>query len=222
MKDNLLENPADLLRDVRDNFIIEEDVESILNIDKRIDEMRNKSHQNTESKKIEVAKLSVQLESRNSKISELQAAMERIKAESEELASQHEIVDYVDELDELEKSIISLRCQLDERIVTFVKNERSMSNDLTLGSPNVPVTQIEGLAATTDDTAEIMNDPIARANILKLKLYRTMGLIIDEDTNQVIIETADNKVETLPLDDDLSDFFKTKYIWQRIQSRKVR
>lgn len=217
MNQDLLENPAELLREVRDNFIIQGDVESIGNIDRKINEIRKKTQDHNRDTRIEITKLGVQVETKNSKIEELEVDLGRIKEDSQELVDENEIIDYVNELDDLEKNIVSLRSQLDERIVKYVKEERSISKEALLDETDKPLN--ETLNIEEKDAIEIMSHPIVRANILKLKLYRSMGVIIDEDNNQVLIETVENKVDALPLDDDISDFFKTKYIWERIQSK---
>uniref|UniRef100_UPI0000D894C2 Hypothetical 24.6 kDa protein in ILV2-ADE17 intergenic region n=1 Tax=Saccharomyces cerevisiae TaxID=4932 RepID=UPI0000D894C2 len=57
----------------------------------------------------------------------------------------------------------------------------------------------------------------ANENILKLKLYRSLGVILDLENDQVLINRKnDGNIDILPLDNNLSDFYKTKYIWERL------
>lgn len=211
---DLLENPADLLREVRNNFMIEQDLNSLMNIDRKIEEIRSKSQEELRNKKIEISKLNIQLDTSTSKVDTLKTDLDRIKEESQELVGQNEIVDYVKELDELEQSIVSLRSQLDERIIQLVKSGRSSTDESSLDlSPKAVVIDHE-------EETEILNDPASRANLLKLRLYRSMGVVLDEDNNQVLVEGNDNAVDVLPLNDDLSDYFKTKFIWDRIKTKR--
>lgn len=194
----LLENPAELLRDVRENFIIQQDVDSIANIDGKIEEIRSLSQDKLKTKEADIRSLDSQLEKDKLLIDELTLKLNTFREESLELASQRQVVDYVKELDDLEQSIVLMRGQLDEKIVQLVKDSRDQQ---TKEFPEESV---------------ILSDPVARANILKLKLYRSLGVTIDEDNGQALIRGQGNDVDILPLDSDFSDFFKTKFVWEKI------
>ncbi|GCE97115.1 kinetochore-associated Ndc80 complex subunit spc24 [Zygosaccharomyces mellis] len=198
----LLENPAELLRQVRENFIIQDDVAAIEGIDEKLNQIRSQSRQKLNSKGNEIATLESQLEVENGLVNELNSSLEQMRQESQELASQKQIVDYVKELDELEQSIVSMRSELDEKIVKLVRDSRDQDSPESSGE------------------SELLQDPVAKANILKLKLYRSMGVIIDEENDQVLIKDSNNEVDVLPIDGDLSDFFKTKFIWEKISKAK--
>lgn len=210
----LLENPADLLKEVRENFMIEQDVNSLINIDRKIEEIQSRSQEELRSKKTDISKLHIQLDTSTSKVDALKTDLDRIKDESQELVGQNEVVDYVKELDELEQSIVSLRSQLDERIVHLVRSGRSSTGGSSLDQSPIAV------VIDPEEEIEIINNPASRANLLKLKLYRSMGVVLDEDNNQVLIEGNDNAIDVLPLNDDISDFFKTKFIWDRIKTKR--
>ncbi|CAR29925.1 hypothetical protein ZYGR_0AD06160 [Zygosaccharomyces rouxii] len=198
----LLENPAELLRQVRENFIIQEDVAAIGGIDEKLDQIQAQSRQKLASKEGEISTLESQLKTENDQVNELTTSLDRVRQESQELASQRQIVDYVKELDELEQSIVSMRSELDEKIVKLVKDTRDQDS------------------SESPDESQLLQDPVARANILKLKLYRSMGVIIDQENGQVLIKDPNNDVDILPIDSDLSDFFKTKFIWEKISKSK--
>lgn len=194
----LLENPAELLRDVRENFIIQQDVDSIANIDGKIEEIRSLSQDKLKTKESDIRSLDSQLEKDKLLIDELTLKLNTFREESLELASQRQVVDYVKELDDLEQSIVLMRGQLDEKIVQLVKDSRDQQ------TKEFP------------EESLILSDPVARANILKLKLYRSLGVTIDEDNGQALIRGQGNDVDILPLDSDFSDFFKTKFVWEKI------
>lgn len=198
----LLESPAELLRQVRENFIIQEDVDAIGGIDSKLDEIRLQSRQKLGSKEDEISTLNTQLEAENAQVNDLATSLSQMRQESQELASQRQIVDYVKELDELEQSIVSMRSELDEKIVQLVKDTKDEDS------------------SETADEKQLLQDPVTRANVLKLKLYRSMGVIIDEENGQVLIKNPHNEVDILPIDSDLSSFFKTKFIWEKISKSK--
>lgn len=202
VSNELLENPAELLRQVRENFIIQDDVAAIHGIDDKLNQVRSQSKQKLHSREDEISKLESELTAGNDRIKELTTSLDRRRRESQELASQRQIVDYVKELDELEQSIVSMRSELDEKIVRLVKDTRDQDS------------------LESSDESEVLQDPVARANILKLKLYRSMGVVIDEENGQVLIRDSNDEVDTLPIDSDLSDFFKTKFIWEKISKPK--
>ncbi|CDF88982.1 ZYBA0S03-06414g1_1 [Zygosaccharomyces bailii CLIB 213] len=194
----LLENPAELLREVRENFMIQQDVDSIANIDDKINQIHSKSLAKLKAKNIDVQSLHSQYEKERKLVDELSLESDKFRQESQELASQRQVVDYVKELDELEQSIVLMRGQLDEKIIQLVRDSRDQKKK------------------EFPEESMILSDPIAKANILKLKLYRSMGVVVDEEKGQVLIKGNENEVNILPIDNDFSDFFKTKFIWEKI------
>nr|7KDF_C Chain C, Spc24 [Saccharomyces cerevisiae] len=60
-------------------------------------------------------------------------------------------------------------------------------------------------------------DVIKEESEARLKLYRSLGVILDLENDQVLINRKnDGNIDILPLDNNLSDFYKTKYIWERL------
>ncbi|QLL30541.1 hypothetical protein HG536_0A03590 [Torulaspora globosa] len=208
---NLLENPADLLRQVRENFIIEQDVESLAAIDEKASQIKAKSQEELRRSKMEISNLELQLKSKETRIGVLVNELAQVKDESQDLMGKNDLLSFVKQLDELEQSVVQLRSELDERIVTLVKGQRSS----TTASE-----QPSGELIDDEERKDILRDTVARANILKLKLYRSLGLVIDDANGQVFIEKDNSEIDTLPLDNDLSDFFRTKYIWDRIKANR--
>ncbi|AQZ17767.1 SPC24 (YMR117C) [Zygosaccharomyces parabailii] len=194
----LLENPAELLRDVRENFMIQQDVDSIANIDDKINQIHSKSLAKLKAKNADVQSLDSQYEKKRTLVDELSLELDKFRQESEKLANQKQVVDYVKELDDLEQSIVLMRGQLDEKIIKLVRDSRDQEE------------------REFPEESMILSDPIAKANILKLKLYRSMGVVVDEEKGQVLIKGNENEVNILPIDNDFSDFFKTKFIWEKI------
>lgn len=194
----LLENPAELLREVRENFMIQQDVESIANIDDKINQIHSKCLAKLKAKNINIQSLDSQYEKERTLVDELSLELDKFRRESQELASQKQVVDYVKELDDLEQSIVLMRGQLDEKIIKLVRDSRDQEKE------------------EFPEESMILSDPIAKANILKLKLYRSMGVVVDEEKGQVLIKGNENEVNILPIDNDYSDFFKTKFIWEKI------
>lgn len=213
---DILENPAELLREVRESFIIDQDIESLLNIDGKMEQIRARSQDKLRDKKTEISRLEMQLRASESRVQSLSQDLNQIKGESQDLVGQSDVVDFVKELDTLEQSIVDLRSDLDVRVTKFVEGNRATSSDEPLFDQQVSSEK----ALDKQGQSEMLLDPEAKANLLKLKLYRSLLIFIDDVNNQVMIEGNENEINTLPLDDDLSDFFRTKYIWDRMRASR--
>lgn len=213
---DILENPAELLREVRESFIIDQDIESLLNIDGKMEQIRARSQDKLRDKKTEISRLEMQLRASESRVQSLSQDLNQIKGESQDLVGQSDVVDFVKELDTLEQSIVDLRSDLDVRVTKFVEGNRATSSDEPLFDQQVSSEK----ALDKQAQSEMLLDPEAKANLLKLKLYRSLLIFIDDVNNQVMIEGNENEINTLPLDDDLSDFFRTKYIWDRMRASR--
>ncbi|CCC70670.1 hypothetical protein NCAS_0F01860 [Naumovozyma castellii] len=221
MSDNehLIENLAGLLRETRENFDIEPDVNSVMSFNEGIDQIDTRTKNLLSEGKSKNSDLINQIESQTSHLDQLSKELIQTKEESKNFKSKDQLIDFVKELDQLENTIVTMRGELDTRIVQLVSNDEnfpmnpgSLDTNKTSKSPRGNI--------LSQEEEEIFNDPIARANILRLKLYKSMGVILDIENNQVLINGQNNKIDTLPLDDDLSEYFKTKYIWERIKQSK--
>ena len=200
----LVENPADLLREVRENFIIQQDVDSLETIDKQVTRLSDLAKEKLNSNRIEISKYSSQLESQNLNLSTLNENLNRVKQESEQFVPQEELDRNLKDLEQLETRAKDLRKEMDLKILKLVKIEKTIEE-----------------ATTIEETIDDLNDPITKANILKLKMYRSMGVIADTDNNQILIDMGNGELDILPLDNNLSGYFITKYIWGKMKHNGV-
>lgn len=135
--------------------------------------------------------------------------MEYTNEVGNEFGSKEELVSLLKDLDGLERNIVSLRSELDEKMKMYIKDSEIVSTaDGSEINPKMIESELEDQNTIT---------PEANENILKLKLYRSLGVILDLENNQVLINRKnDGNIDVLPLDDNLSDYYKTKYIWERL------
>lgn len=212
---NLLENPAELLREVRENFIIEQDVDTLAAIDEKASQIKTKSRNELRKNQLRISELDTQLKSREDRIAVLMKELAQVKDESQSLVGENNLLGFVKELDDLEQSVVQLRSALDKKIVTLVKGNRASSSP-TAGElfDSPPAEEL----IDEEERKDTLQDPEARANLLKLKLYRSLGLVIDDVNSQVFIEKENSEIDMLPLNNEFSDFFMTKYIWDRIKA----
>jgi kinetochore protein Spc24 len=104
---------------------------------------------------------------------------------------------------------VSLRSELDEKMKLYLKDSEIIS------TPNGSKIKAKVIEPELEEQSAVT--PEANENILKLKLYRSLGVILDLENDQVLINRKnDGNIDILPLDNNLSDFYKTKYIWERL------
>ncbi|CCF55488.1 hypothetical protein KAFR_0A00500 [Kazachstania africana CBS 2517] len=198
----LIDDPASLLKETREAFNIEEDIENLIEINKKLKQIKEKSNTLIKNRNLNIKKLSNDMNAHKDKTDTLTIELQRIREENFKIKENEANLEiFVNDLNKLESETTELRQNIDDKVTKLISE------------PN-----------TLDFTADpsILDDPVAKANLLKLKFYRSMGIIIDSDNNQVLIENAKNKIDILPLDDDYSDFFKTKFIWDRIKKSQSR
>ena len=200
------------LQDLRKSF---ETNTSAKLLSETMEESRQLEHENDEYLKAEEEKIHLLKERVDNQHTELQTLHDEIsnlQRETNSVIEQDKLVRLVTELDDIERENLQLKNKNDTRVNelarTFNKNHPESSDIANL------IDQDE-----TIETQRVMENPISKANILKLKLFRSLGVILDEKKQQVFIEGND-KLDVLMLNEGYSEYFKTKYIWERIKANK--
>ena len=132
---------------------------------------------------------------------------------------------YVKELQLLEEEIAELRKQNNDKVNNLVETPDIPEQRLKKEEAYPPGYPIQSKGEVEEDLPmqEVLDDPKARANILKLELFRSLGVIINPKSNQALVCGSEH-VDILPLIDrehggssSLSlNNSKTQYIWERI------
>ncbi|KAG0670780.1 kinetochore-associated Ndc80 complex subunit spc24 [Maudiozyma exigua] len=147
----------------------------------------------------------------------LKNELNQLKKETESIFNQDQLANLVKELDILEKENLEKKNRNDKNIrelaVLYNVNTDTDNGRNSNGSINIFARDEE------EETKKILENPISRANLLKLKLFRSLGVIVDIKTQQVFIEDSD-RLDVLMLNEGYSNYFKTKYIWERIKMNK--
>ncbi|CAI4035591.1 hypothetical protein SMKI_13G2410 [Saccharomyces mikatae IFO 1815] len=209
-KDSLLDNPVEFLREVRESFNIQQDVDAMKRIRQDLDTIAEESEAKIANEHSKVSESNKKLNAERINIAKLEGDLEYTKEESNEFGSKDELVKLLKDLDELERNIVSLRGELDEKMKLYIKDSEIV--------PTAEGSEINPkiMESELDDQSTI--NPEANENVLKLKLYRSLGVILDLENDQVLINGKNEEnIDVLPLDDSLSDFYKTKYIWERLR-----
>ncbi|EJS44227.1 spc24p [Saccharomyces arboricola H-6] len=208
-KESLLDGPVEFLKEVRESFNIQQDVDALKRIRHDLDVIREKSEAKIAEESSKVSESRKKLNAERIDVAKLEGDLEYTKEEGNEFGSKEDLINLLNDLDGLERNIVSLRTELDEKMKMYIKDSEIISS--ANGSeinPKMIESELGDQNAITPDANE---------NILKLKLYRSMGVILDLENNQVLINRkSDGNIDVLPLDDSLSDYYKTKYIWERL------
>ncbi|SCW00698.1 LAFE_0C09978g1_1 [Lachancea fermentati] len=192
-QEQLLEDAPNLIRETRSNFSISNDTELLVSIETNLSELQKLVHENINAREQEVEHLERTMGKSEGKVSLLRERFQEISSNLQQHEVQDSLLKLAQELEELEQKLVSMRSEMDRGMEKLVKSDSNRELEETLEQ----------------------QEPDSRANILKLQLYRSMGVILDTDNNQALVRKGDD-VDVLPLNDELSDFFKTKYIWDRI------
>ncbi|CAI4048622.1 hypothetical protein N7582_004421 [Saccharomyces uvarum] len=208
-KENLLESPVEFLKEVRESFNIQQDIDAMKRIRHDLDVIRDESEARITSENLKVSESGKKLNAERINIAKLEGDLEYTNEVGNEFGSKEELVNLLKDLDGLERNIVSLRSELDEKMKMYIKDSEVVSTaEGSEINPKVIESELEDQKTIT---------PEANENILKLKLYRSLGVILDLENNQVLIKRKnDGNIDVLPLDDSLSDYYKTKYIWERL------
>lgn len=201
-EDQFLEDPSSLLQETRSNFSITNDTESLDRISSNLTQLQSTVKEKLVTKQRRVNQLQVDFEAFQSVVETLEDKRKGLMSDAEQQNKNDALLKLVDEMEKLEQELVTMRSELDQGMGQLIRG---------------PLADLE----TEDEEQNSEQEPedlTLRANILKLKLYRSLGVILDTDNNQALIRQGndESKLDVLPLEDDLSDYFKTKYIWDRL------
>lgn len=201
-ENQFLEDPSSLLQETRSNFSITNDTESLDRISSNLTQLQSTVKEKLVTKQRRVDQLQVDFEAFQSIVETLEDKRKGLMSDAEQQNKNDALLKLVDEMEKLEQELVTMRSELDQGMGQLIRG---------------PLADLE----TEDEEQNSEQEPedlTLRANILKLKLYRSLGVILDTDNNQALIRQGndESKLDVLPLEDDLSDYFKTKYIWDRL------
>lgn len=198
MSQEILQDPADLLKQTRSSFSIQHDLTLFEKLTSNLKDLHDKITQVKSDNVSRIKQLQERLETTQLHVNKLTTERHSIQDHLNSLTTSRELVEISDELKDLEHQLCEMRSQIDSEMNQLV----SMNFKLT-------------------DEMEIPKDLTVQANLLKLQLYRSFGLVVDLENNQALIkkrrEIDGDIIDVIPLSDNtLSCFFRTKYIWDRL------
>lgn len=207
-----LANSVESLKNLRESFNTNNIRGSFNIIEEATKSIEEQSTEYIQQGIANLEKLKQKVSSQKLKLDLLTKELSDLDHEANMMINQDNLIELVNELDSIEKENLQLKNKNDKRVNELAETYKSNEID-----DKGIINQID--QAEDEEAQKILEDPVSRANILKLKLFRSLGVIVDTNSKQVFIEHSD-KLDVLSLNEGYSDYFKTKYIWERIKLNK--
>lgn len=227
--DSSLQETIDLLKSTREGFSITEDVTILNHINSTVKKMEQKFNDNEKKQKKELQHLEEEIQTTQFDIDSLQEKIKLLEAEMKQYDDTDQVFSqYAKDIELLQTQNLQLKQEIEDLIQQLIDINDGKDILDTTGSTDPAETDARDqndTAAGVDKASQNVSlemsddkllDPAVRLNLLQLKLYRSLGVIIDSKTNQVFIKHGDSSVDVLSLDDNYSDYYKTKFIWDRL------
>lgn len=176
-EDQFLEDPSSLLQETRSNFSITNDTESLDRISSNLTQLQSTVKEKLVTKQRRVNQLQVDLEAFQSVVETLEDKRKGLMSDAEQQNKNDALLKLVDEMEKLEQELVTMRSELDQGMGQLIRG---------------PLADLE----TEDEEQNSEQEPedlTLRANILKLKLYRSLGVILDTDNNQALIRQGNDE-----------------------------
>lgn len=151
-----------------------------------------------------------QLENTLSSIKSLRSSSQTKSTKAELKKLENEIFDSARSLTSLNMEINSLKLSYNENLKRLdeLETELAKLNDKFIThAANLPIDSASTDPKTLDENT----------NLIKLKLYQSLGLKFNQDTREVLIlNKSKNSVSLLKIDDTYSEYFISNFIWDNI------
>ncbi|CUS20688.1 LAQU0S01e12354g1_1 [Lachancea quebecensis] len=192
----LIEDPSSLIRETRTNFSIVNDTEALSNISKNLNELQRIVREKLDRKSDELRQSESALEKSEARLDALRRAKTESSLEASQGGSSEDVFEMAKELESLERRLVELRQEVDRGLEQLIEK-------------NADENKVQELE---EDNPE---DPEHRTNVLKIQLYRSLGVVLDADNNRALI-SKDGTLDVVPVDGNASAYFRTKYLWDRL------
>ncbi|CEP63583.1 kinetochore-associated Ndc80 complex subunit SPC24 LALA0_S08e05908g [Lachancea lanzarotensis] len=198
-KEQLLDDPVGLIRETRNNFSLVNDAESLLNITQKIDELQRLVQEKVETRVEEMKLVESQARKTENRLEVLQQTQLASNKDGNGSSDSRDDADELaHELEALETRLVAMREKVDMGLKELAHDAGGHELDLQLLQEAIP---------TTDRTH--------KASILKIQVFRSLGLVLDLPNRKALLNKA-GTLDVVSLDDSASEFYRTKYLWERM------
>lgn len=192
----LEETPSNLIRSTIENFQIEPDLATLDRITENLDLLAEKRSGRTNEQRDILKNLSAQKKYLEASVHQLEHSDQRIKIQTSFQQLEQDKFNIAKSLTDLEinQSILNTNLSiLNETYEKLVLDEDNLlNNEVNENFDSV---------------------------VLKLKLFKTMGIVIDtkSDPNKLVVyNKVQDAVNVLTVDDNYSNYFITNYVWDAL------
>ncbi|ODQ48916.1 hypothetical protein PICMEDRAFT_14437 [Pichia membranifaciens NRRL Y-2026] len=205
-----MDSLASPVEDTLSVFDIQNDINLIDTINSKIQQMDSLKDQSLASYSTRIEDLERQLENTLSSIKSLRSSSQTKSTKSELKKLENEIFDSARSLTSLNMEINSLKLSYNEDLKRLDELETELSK---LNDKFISHTAILQVDSNSTDSKVVDEN----ANLIKLKLYQSLGLKFNQETREVLIlNKSKNNVSLLKIDDTYSEYFISNYIWDSI------
>ena len=195
------EEIVQMMQEASAEFAEADDVSFLDKMNSNIAQLEQQLREQMDESRQNIAKLEINLIDTEKSIGSLRELMKDATDEATIIKGSDKLNNLIDELQATENEIQMMNSEIEKKVSKLVEDEDNTSSEYEMISKEL----------------EQEYDPVFASNILKLKLYRSLGVRLDLDNNQILIQNKElGTIDTLPLEDELTEFFKVKYIWSRI------
>ncbi|CAN6665147.1 hypothetical protein TRVA0_036S01266 [Trichomonascus vanleenenianus] len=187
---------VELLRSTINNFEIEEDLQTFDRIDVNLKRLREKRDLKLEETRAVLKNLS------------RQADLARASAESSQNT-------------QLQKQAAEDAMKLEREKFALAKNINDLESSYASNLAILEKLKDELEQLNSEDTVESAGVYVEDATVLRLKLYRSLGISFDGEsvenpTKALIQSTSTNNVHVFPLDKNYSEQFVANFLWEKL------
>lgn len=189
---------AELLKSTIENFEIDEDLQTFDRIEESKKRLKEKKDRKTEESRDVLRSLSRRLELAKSSAEDSKNSSAQKEAAEETMRLEREKFSLAKSINDLESDYASNYATLEK-----LKDELELLNN--------------------QDVVETVSPYVEDSTVLKLKLYRSLGIWFEgedeniENTNKALVQSTDtNNVHMIHLDQKYSNHFVANYLWERL------
>jgi kinetochore protein Spc24 len=208
---NALESLATPVQDTLSILEIHNDIALVDAVNNKIHQLDTFTEENISSFQLRIDELHRQLDNILSSIKSLKSSTQSKSTKLELKKLENEMFNSARNLTSLNMEINSLKLSYNDNLkkLDTLQSELTALNDKFL----INTGDISHTNAHRDGNTDIDEN----TNLVKLKLYQSLGARYDNDTREVLVlNKKQNTVSSLKLNDSYSDFFISNYIWDSI------
>lgn len=191
-------------------FDLQHDINQINIISSKFKQMDSTSHQKIQSFNLKIDDLKKQLDN-------VKASIKSLKHSSSFKTTKSSIIQLENEIFETARSLTTLNMEINTLKLSYNHDLKKLDElETDLNQLRISFSSLPDISNSSLDKSNpnVIND---RARIIKMKLFDSLGLKVDLEKAQItILNKSTNRLISLKIDDNYSDYFISNYIWDNM------